>query len=54
MLSILSRALHTATRQDGWDAPDYWTSQRRPINRRQATQIEAERKLAQLRNIGQW
>lgn len=54
MLSIFAKTFKTASRQDGWNAPDYWTSHRRPINRRQAQQIEAERKLAQLRNIGQW
>lgn len=54
MLNIFASSFQTATRQDRWDAPSYWTTHRTPINSRQAAQIEAERKLAQLRNIGQW
>lgn len=54
MLSIFSRVFHTATRQNDWDAPVHWTAEGRPINQRQARQIEAERKLAQLRQTGYW
>ena len=54
MLSIFSNAIQTATRQDRWNAPEHWVTPRRPINHRQAQQIDAERKLAHLRNVGQW
>ncbi len=54
MLSIFASSFQTAARQDNWAAPTYWTTHRRPISRRQAQQIEAERKLAQLRNVGMW
>lgn len=54
MLSILARTFKAATRQENWDSPEYWSAHQRPISRRHAAQIEAERKVAQLRNVGMW
>lgn len=51
MLSIISRAMNTATRVDHWDAPHHF---RKPVNERQARQIVAQRRLSQMRDVGRW
>lgn len=54
MLSILAKTLKTASRTDDWDAPAHWRHTGRAMSDRQARQIEAQRRLLQMRDVGRW
>lgn len=51
MLSIFANAMRTATRIDHRDETFHWM---KAVNARQARQIDAQRKLAQMRDVGRW
>lgn len=54
MLSLLANTFRTASRTDHWDAPAHFRDSHRAISDRQARQIEAQRRLIQMRDVGRW